>query len=221
MCNENFTKNCLQNDCINVYSYQKCTSILWQEIMHIYQVPFSFPPEHKAWFHFLAFLIVRCFWRPECWWHVNRRGEWSFKASMTKKWDFPMVSFLIIQLQGEFSKDFEQSWVTRWEGLGFLNDFIRGCMTRNMSPGLGHEQWMNFLCFKPLRLWVSVSNEIATCYLQLMCCMYISFHLHLLLKLSDLKYFFFFFFYKPSILFIYLFIYFWLCWVFGSCEGLL
>ena len=41
------------------------------------------------------------------------------------------------------------------------------------------------------------------------------------LKFPRSLFFFFFFFNFIATLFIYLFIYFWLCWVFGSCEGFL
>lgn len=118
--------------------------IVWQEIMHIYQVLFSFPPKHKGWLYFLVFLPVGCCQRSGPG-DMSRRYVWSLKVALTKKSAFTVTSFPISQLPGEFSKHLEQSQTTRWERLGLLNDLIRSCMTRGMSPGLGHEQYMNFV----------------------------------------------------------------------------
>ena len=49
----------------------------------------------------------------------------------------------------------------------------------------------------------------------------IIFSLDLLCDKSNFFFFFFFNFFFIATLFIYLFIYFWLCWVFGSCGGFL
>lgn len=119
---------------------QKCFTV-WQEIM---QVLFRFPPEHKAWLHFLAFLSVRCCQRrgPA---DMSRRYVWSRKVVLTKTCAFTIISFSFSQLHGEFSEDSEQNSKTRWAGLGLLNELISSSMTRHMSPALGHDQYVNII----------------------------------------------------------------------------
>lgn len=138
---------------------QKCFTV-WQRIM---QVLFPFPPERKAWLHFLAFFSVRCCQRcgPA---DMSRRYVWSLKVALTKKWAFTMISFYFSQLQGKFSEDSEQNSATRWEEWA-------SWMT------LSEAQWPGTCScigtwsirehyIKPLRLWVFVSIDIFTFYLN-------------------------------------------------------